>query len=473
MPVETESSVLSRDLLPRAGSLGAPVLVTALLCAAAAGLAAALCGSSTHGAAVALAAAQTIGVGLLFALGYGERRRWASATCVTAVAWGALFLIPSWVYAIDPGQLEFVRHPAPGIAITDISLFALLGGLLAVRPRRPTEPAEPLIVVDRIGLDSRRLTGWAVLGVLSLIAFFAKAGGPVYYLHHLNASATLTAGLFYFVWGTFALKYLVLLLTVREWADGRPISRRLLAAWVAVLVVLGATGNRSFIAIALVEAVIAFSLVRRPVGTRRLAAGTLIGAVVLVFGIGTVKRYENYKTVPGHHQSFGHYVVHTAPGEVVQAYVSNYVDTQELISLARAVVPRYAHYEHGVALLALLVKPIPHSLRPGIHHQPAIQRVFYPLKTSSYAIPLAAIAYMQFGIPGVVVAFLLLGAGLAGLDGVLARGRLSLSGLLTAVAAATMIPFLLRSGVPDGATLALVEVIGILAVARLSRREES
>jgi hypothetical protein len=444
-------------------------IATGVLCALGAIIAAALSGSSDQGAALALTAAQTLGLVLLFRLGYSERRRWATPTCITAAAWSALFLIPAWVYAIDPSRLAFVKHPAPGIALTDLSLFALIAGLVLARPPQGAEPERRLIAVERTALERRWIIGWTVLGLLCLVAFFASAGGPVYYLRHLNNSASLTAGLFYLVWGTLALKFLVLTGTVRNWAEGRGVSRRLLGAWLGVLIVLGATGNRSFIAIALVEAVVAFSLVRRPLPTGRLAIWTVVGVFVLVFGLGTIKRYQSYSSANPHPVSFGSYVIHRAPREAIQAYVGNYVDTQELISLARAVVPRYAHYEHGLVLLELLLKPIPHQLRPVLHRQAAIRQTFYPTQGSSYAIPLPAIAYLQFGIPGIVFAFLLVGAALARVDHALCAERRSLSTLLTLIAAATMIPFVLRSGLPDGLTVAVIEVLGVFAVARLSR----
>lgn len=443
--------------------------VTAGLCALGAVIAAALGRTAGEGAAVILAATQTLGLSLLFRVGYRRQRRWASATCITAAAWAALFLIPAWVYAIDSSQLAFVKNPAPGIALTNLSLFALIAGLLLARPAASLEPERRLITVDQTGVDRRWIIGWTVLGLLSLMAFFAGAGGPIYYLQHLNQSASLTAGLFYFVWGTLVLNFLVLTLTVRSWASGRPMSRRLIAAWLGVLIVLGATGNRAFIAIALVEAVVAFSLVCRPLRTGRIALWTVVGAFVLVFGLGTVKRYESYSSVPVHHQSFGSYAINTAPRQAIQAYVSNYVDTQQLISLARAVVPRYAHFERGVVLLALLVKPIPRVLRPVIHRQAVIKQVFYPPFGDRYAIPLQAIAYLQFGIPGVIFAFLVAGAALAWIDHALAAERLSLTALVTLVTAATMVPFVLRTGVPDGLAVAVVEVIGVFAVARISR----
>jgi hypothetical protein len=448
-------------------------VITASLCAAGAVIAAALDGSAGQVAALTLAATQTLGLVLLFRLGYGRQRRWATTTCLTAAAWAALFLIPAWVYAVDPSQLAFVTNPVPGIALTNLSLFALITGLVLARPAGSAEPSARLITIDQTGLDRRWIVGWTVLGVLSLIALFAAAGGPIYYLQHLNQDASLTAGLFYLIWGMLALNFVVLALTVHKWASGEPMSRRLLLSWLAVLIVLGATGNRAFIAIALVEALVAFSLVRRPLRTGRIALWTTVGAVVLVFGLGTVKRYQTYRTDTRHPESLGSYVLNTAPHQVVAAYVGNYVDTQELISLARAIVPRYAHYERGVVLLTLLTKPIPRPLRPLIHRQAVINRIFYPTSSSSYAIPLQAIAYLQFGIPGVIFAFLLVGAVLARIDHALTAERLSLAAVLTLVTTATMIPFVLRSGVPVGVTVAIVEILGVFVVARLSRLRRS
>ena len=87
---------------------------------------------SARAASVLLSLAQTAAVTALFARGLaGRAEGWANASCALAAAWFALFLGPSWVYAVDPGRLGALISPVRGLALLALSAFALLLGVVA------------------------------------------------------------------------------------------------------------------------------------------------------------------------------------------------------------------------------------------------------------------------------------------------------------------------------------------------------
>ncbi|MDX6652820.1 MAG: hypothetical protein QOJ38_1601, partial [Solirubrobacterales bacterium] len=47
-----------------------------------------------------------------------------------AAAWTLIFLVASWIYVFDPALLDFAG-PEDSIAIVNLSLFALIGGVAA------------------------------------------------------------------------------------------------------------------------------------------------------------------------------------------------------------------------------------------------------------------------------------------------------------------------------------------------------
>ena len=81
------------------------------------------------------------------------------------------------------------------------------------------------------------------------------------------------------------------------------------------------------------------------------------------------------------------------------------------------------------------------------------------------------VAYLQFELPGVIVAFLLVGAAAAEIDHrLLSRAHYRLSTLLLLVALATAMSMLLRNAAAPATADTIVEVVGIWAVARTAER---
>jgi phosphatidylglycerophosphate synthase len=419
--------------------------------------------SGERGLAFALVAAQTCGVGWLAQLGYARGGHWVSATFVTAAAWTPMFLVPSWVYVVDPSLLA-TNSPAQVVALVDLSLFALLAGVLLVRARRGTPVPAPSLEVAEVAEPSRgALIAWAIVGLACLVALMALNGGPIAYVTHQDTSGNLNRGLTYLVWGVLFLRYAPLAAVASRWARGAPATRPMFAALIAGCGIVVVTGARAFIAVAAVQVLLVFALLRRMPRLRSVLGPAVLIGLLLVFGLGGVKRFQAYgHTHPGEQRGFASYMVDVAPREALGAYVNNYVDGVSLIGLARRVVPAQADYEYGKVIVRILLKPLPSPLRPDVSEPAAIRQAFYPAGGGAYAIPLQATAYLEFGLPGIAVAFLAIGALLATVDGRLARQRhRSLGTLLALVTLAVQIPILLRSSLPNGLAFLLIDVIGV------------
>jgi hypothetical protein len=468
--IDADGRSAPRELLRRVWSPA--VAVPSVFAAGAAACAVVAIGfvlaSSDRGLAFALVAAQTAGLAWLARLGWARGGRWASATFVTAMAWAPLLLVPSWVYAIDPGLLETTTAPAQPLALVDLSLFALIGGVLIVRASgRATLPAAPIEISDAHSQSTRALIAWGVFGLACLVALMALNGGPVAYVTHQDKSTQLNRGLFYLIWGVLFLRFAPLAAVASRWARGLSAGWPLLAYLVAGCGIVVVTGSRAFIAVAAVQALLVFALLRRMPRLRSVLPAALLVGVLLVFGLGAFKRFQAYNRLhPTHQRSFPNYVAEVAPREALGAYVNNYADNVSLIGLARRIVPTAASYEYGKGMLRLLLKPIPSPLRPRVSEAPAIRSAFDPPGGFAYAVPLQATAYIELGLPGIVLAFLLVGALLAALDRRLARRRQrNLASFLVLVTVTVQVPVLLRAGVPNGLVFLLIDAIGMWVAA--------
>lgn len=439
---------------------------TAATAVTAAGLAAAP--GAHRPAAVAGALAQTVGVAWLLLLGWDASRRWATAVFVVALAWIPLFLVPSWVYAIDPSMLDVPITPQSAIGIIDGSLFAFVFGVLVATRVMGTDASAPARPQPTRWLP-RRLAAYAALGSLSLIVLFARHGSPVEYLTHLDESSTLNIGATYLLWGVLFVKFVFLSMLACQWSGGRRVGYPLIVSGIVLLLVLFVVGSRAFPAIAAAEALVLFALLRRPVPLRALVVVALLAGGFVVFGVGTVKRYQAYdRNVPGQRLSFVGYARTIALRESVRVYVSNYADGLRLMSLARAVVPSRAEYEHGKELVRLLVHPIPRAVRPDVPRAKIIRDVFEPAHGNTFAMPLQASAYLDFGVAGVLLLFMLLGTGLRAFDRRIVRRSMSAADCLLAASVITGAAFVLRSGIPNGVALAAIDVVGTVVVAKTS-----
>jgi hypothetical protein len=263
----------------------------------------------------------------------------------------------------------------------------------------------------------------------------------------------------------------VLVWAAGRWSRGEPLEPLAIALAVAGTVLIGLTGSRLFVAVALIDFVLLYALLRRPLPLRRIAPYGLAIGLVIVFGLGTIKRFQSYNTShPGSQIAFTHYATHNAPSELATAYANNYVDTVRLIAIADRLVPRSADWEGPRALLELAVKPLPRPVRPTIGRQQELRAAFEPNEDYAYAMPLFGTAFLAGGIVVLALVSIGVGAFVGVLDRRLASQTLTVGTVAVLVAVAVGVPSLLRGGVPAGATLLLVDGVGTWVVARTGLR---
>jgi O-antigen polysaccharide polymerase Wzy len=445
---------LPRTLAALAAASGAVALVLAL----------ALPGTA---AAYAAASAQTIGVAWLAARGLASPRGWMTATSVTAAAWVVLFVVPSWIYAIDP-EVLLVDGGSEALLVVNVSLYALLlgwelpmwndGDRVAARIRVTLRPLQVSLV---------RVSVCFVVSAACLIVLFAVNEGPVNYLWNLDQSAQQTAGLTYLFWGILGAKFATFTYVAVKWARDEPLERLSIALLVGAFVLVALQGSRGPVVIGLVELALIRVLVWRKIRIRALAAAIAAVLIVVVFGFGSIKRYQGYDAAhPREHIGYTDYVVNVAPGDSVSAYVTNYADQLRLIAITLDVVPEQASYERGRIFERLVLQPIPRPFRPDVPRDPDLAEKLYPTPSLAYAIPLQADAYIQFGTVGVVLCFVLLGAGLRALDRWFgSEESWPTRRLLGAIGVVVAIPLVIRSGLQGGVIFGLLEIVGFWVVA--------
>ncbi|MDQ8046778.1 MAG: hypothetical protein REI11_19385 [Patulibacter sp.] len=305
------------------------------------------------------------------------------------------------------------------------------------------------------------------MGLCALAVIVANAGGPVAYLRNLNATAGINAGLFYVFAVLLLLRWVPTAIIAQRWGSGQRAGRAVVVAFAVGTVLLGLVGTRLFLATAVLEITILGSLLLRPIATRTVVVGGLVVGVVIVFGVGTVKRYESLHAAGTiGNQSFSSYATTTAPKELAAAYVNNYVDSVRLTGLARELVPSQAPYETIRPLKEMLLKPLPSRIRPTLPRSPTIQFVFAPAGDTGYAVPVQVTALLSGGPAVLVVASLVIGWLLALVDRrVLRRSQVSAGHLLITVTCLVEFPVAIRSGIPGGVAIALTDVIGAGLVA--------
>lgn len=425
----------------------------------------------------ALAVAQTALVACLVAVSWSPERGWAQAGVVAGAAWTLIFLIPSWIFAADPSLLTIGSRNG-AIATVDLSLVCFIAGYGARRYTSATRSVPrlrsglELAAPRRVSLDERWLIAWLLLGVLGFAVLFSTTGGPIHFVKNLSDEGAMTRGKTYFIFAGMALVWVPQALVCVRWMNGSPAGWRLLLALALALVLTATLGARELLAVPLIELALFYWTVRRRISGRAAAAGTLLALFVIVFVVGMVKRYGNYvASHPGTHVTRLDFMFTKGPGDFVHSYATNTADGVALIALGEHVIPRYAPPELGKEFLRLALQVIPSGARPKLHTSPAITSAIYPSTTDVYAQPLQLVGYLQFELPGVIVALLLAGALAAEIDRLLLSPvRYRLSTLLLLVALATAVSMLLRNAAAPATADTIVEVVGIWAVARTAER---
>ena len=431
----------------------------------------------------ALAAAQTALVGVLIAVSWSRERAWAQAGVIAAGTWTLIFLIPSWIFAADPGL--FTTGSRNGaIATADLSLLCFIVGyaawrhLPALTGRRGRalgrdEGTPPLLAVGQeTSLEPRWVAAWLLLGVLGFAVLFSTTGGPIHFIRNLSNEGAMTRGRTYFIFAGMALVWVPQAVICARWFSGRAAGWPLLGAMTLALVLTATLGARELLAVPLIELALFYWTVRRKISGRAAAVGSAVAVVLIVFVVGMVKRYGNYVAEhPGTKVSRLDFMFTKGPSDFAHSYAINTADGIALIGLGEHVVPAHAPPELGKEFLRLALQVIPSSARPKLHTAPAIADAIYPSTTDVYAQPMQLVAYLQFELPGVIVAFLLAGAAAAEIDlRLLSRTRYRLSTLLLLVALATAVSMLQRNGAAPATADSIVEVVGIWAVARTAER---
>lgn len=452
------------------------------------GMIAAGCGASSASLAAAgqeravtymLAVLQTVLVAWLGALGWTAERTWARVGVIVALAWIPTFLISSWIYAVNPSLLD-VGSPNGAVATVDLSLVCLIAGYAWPPLRRKGDagtPAAtataPYVAVRPATLGRRWALAWVAVGCLGFAVIFAVTGGPVHFIENLSNEGSLTRGRTYFVAAALAVVWIAQVTACLRWSRGAALSARLIAGLVVALGLAATLGARELLAVPLAVLVLYYALVRRRLSVRAGLPVLLAGALVLVVGVGMVKRYGNYvATHPGTHIGRLEYLFTKGPGDFASSYAGNTADGVRLVALGEQTVPRHAPPEYGKEALRLLLQPIPSGIRPKISTAPAIEAAIYPSPVDSYAQPLQLVSYLQFLYPGLVVAFLVLGAAAAKLERSLVVGQAPRrpSTVLFLVALSIQVPAFLRSASSGAVAVALIQVIGLWAVARSTER---
>jgi len=417
-----------------------------------------------------LVVCQTLSVIWLGRLSWSRARQWATVGMLVAAAWTLTFLASSWIYSLSPGVLD-VGHPTQALAIVELSLLCLIGGL-ALSSRSLPEPGSTYVRVMPTTLRLRILALWCLAGLLGLIVFFHSSGGVIHYLKNLNQEGSLARGKTYFEILALALMFAAQLVVCARWSAAERVKRHEAVAAMLGLALVALLGARLFIAMALVELVLFYALVRHRPRLRYLVPSLLVTVVFVIFGLGAIKRYSDYQALhPGAHTTFGHYLRTAAVHELTTAYANNYADGVRLIALGRVTVPAYADPEFGKEFLRLLLQPIPYPWRPNVSTAPAIKAVFYPSTTYAYAQPLQLVSYLQFSLPGVVLAFFLVGAAIAELDRQLAKRHVfRVSTLVALLALAVDVPVFLRDALGQADALAALALLLLWLVVRTSEQ---
>jgi len=426
-----------------------------------------------------LAVLQTALVAWLATLGWTSERTWARAGVIVAAAWIPTFLISSWIYAVNPSLLD-IGPPNRALATVDLSLVCFIAGyagLLRGAGGGRDEPARgataPYVQMREVRLSRRWVITWVAVGCLGFCLIFAVTGGPVHFIRNVSKEGSLTRGRTYFIAAALALVFIAQVAACARWARGAALSRWLIAGLAGALLLVATLGARELLAVPLVELALYYGLVRRRLSVRVGLPLLLAGALVIVVGLGMVKRYGNYvQTHPGTHVGRLEFLYTKGPSDFISSYASNSADGVRLIALGERTVPRYAPPEYGKEALRLLLQPLPSGIRPLVPTAPAIEAAIYPSPLYAYAQPLQLVSYLQFLYPGVVVAFLILGAATAKLEQSLAApGAVRRpSTLLLLVALTVQVPAVLRSASAAAIAVTVIQVLGVWAVARTSER---
>jgi hypothetical protein len=410
----------------------------------------------------------------LLADGWRQARRYVSARLLLGAGLLVLVAVPAWLLTLDPSLWNGSPRPrlGSGLAIWAIGAAGLaygakLGHSARLPGRQESRAHEiPQAVVRQ--RDPRGRVAWVAVWAVafgSFVAFLAAVGGPLHYLAHLDDTGTLTGGLTYLVWGLSFGRYAAFAMLGEAWACGRTSSRRELAVLATGMLLVAIVGSRLLLLAALVQLALLW-LYFRPVMPRPRVTllAALVAALVVVFGLGGLRRYQSLHATG----SFPAFLANNEVPELPRVWVNQYADSVRLAVIAHQVVPAHAGFEYGKELLRVVLQPLPSGVRPHVAEAPALVSAFTS-PSGGNALPLPVIGYIQFGFVGAFIFPLLLGAAAGALDRAWRRLR-DVGAVLAAIAASTGVLIVLRGSLPQALAIALIDVLGLFAAHRLLYR---
>jgi hypothetical protein len=416
-----------------------------------------------------LVGTQALGLLWIGMLGWTRSRTWASVLVILAASWALIFLVPSLLYALDSDLLDATSRPVETLGLLNLSLFCLAVPIAFLRARSGSSADAPMgrLVVRVREWSPAWIWGWGIAGLAGLALVFQGAGGVIEYVTNLDKEGRFNLGRVYLVWLALFTRYAAQIALYRRWSQGEPARAGLIAVVVLTIALTALLGARLFVAVALVEIVLFFSIVRRRLSLRVILPVTLMAGFAVILLGGAVKRYDDYQALHvGRDKAFSAYLLNDAPAELRSAYANNYADGVRLIAVSRATVPEYADFEYGKIFLRYAVQPIPRKWRPAPGRPEALKRALYPGGGYAHAIPLQATSYIQGGPLAVIFAFLLLGTAVAFLDRRLSGTReASLTTVVALTTAAVAIPSYLRASEAGGIAIAALDILGLSLVA--------
>ena len=114
---------------------------------------------------------------------------------------------------------------------------------------------------------SRALIAWWLVGFVALAVVLLRHGSPLEYIGHLDRSATLNRGAFSIVAVALIMRFAALAWAAGSWSQGERMESRALVLAVTGTVLIGLTGGRLFVVVALADFLLLYVLLRRPMPT--------------------------------------------------------------------------------------------------------------------------------------------------------------------------------------------------------------
>jgi oligosaccharide repeat unit polymerase len=406
--------------------------------------------------------------------------RWllASPFAIAAATWIALFVVrpielyfypgetitPLLQLGYDSGDLcRTVAIAGLGCATWSAGFLAVLG-LVRSRTRRAT-------AMEALGL--RRRAPWLVIAIGALLAgaLFMRQGGFTALINSPGALHTNQDSGFYGQLGIWMLEGVALYSFAAVIQGGAAARRaRLTLAVSAPLAVMStlALGSRGFIAFGLMAAGVIYLRLRAP--SRRtvvisIAVGILLGAAL---EFSAVVRTNAAST------DLGTAVERSAETPITFFQTADLSAFDDFVAMQQ-LIPSSISWLHGESLLQIPAALAPRALWPG-KPQPLDNEVtayLYPGATAGTPITLQGELYWNFGLPGVVLGALAMGALMAAAMLLLFR-RDVLSVLLYAVLYASVFALLTRAiGTMTANTAIALVGVGIATIAVTPRRSRT